>query len=127
MLLTGGSVAALNEDGKIALASVTMFAVTAVLFFIVGFASGYSCKKQKNSATETASPVGIQKVIPLYEDIGQPKNDEQQLELNENSAYGGNLEKQLELKTNESYGQVEKQLDLKANEAYGHTKEQLKL
>ena len=141
ILLTGGSFEVLNQDGKITLASISVFAVTAVLFFIIGFASGYSCQKRKNSATETVSPVGTQQLNPVYEDIGQPKNDKQQLELKENTAYGhiekqlelkakvayGHIEEQLYLKDNASYGQVEKQLDLKANEAYGYTEEQLEL
>ena len=125
-LLTGSSFEVLNQAGKIALASITIFAVTAALFSIVGFVSGYSCQKQKNSSTETVSPVETQQLNPVYEDVGQPKSDEQQLELKEDTAYG-HIEKQLYLKDNAPYGQVEEQLGMKANEAYGRTEEQLEL
>ena len=73
LFCTGSSFETLNQDGKIALASIITFAVTAVLFFIVGFASGYFCQKQKKSATGTVSPVGTQWVSPVYEDVDLQK------------------------------------------------------
>ena len=75
----------LNPDGKIAVASITMFVISAVLFFTVGFVSGHYSKKQKNSAAEAVSPVGTN-VISVYEDI----DEQQQLELSviENVTFG---------------------------------------
>ena len=45
----------LSRDGKIAVASsVTIFVVTAILFFIVGFLCGHFCQKKRKLASAAA-------------------------------------------------------------------------
>ena len=50
-----GSFEALNQEGKIAVASsVTVFTVASIAFFIIGFLCGHVCqKKRKPAAVET--------------------------------------------------------------------------
>ena len=53
----GRSFEPLSQEGKIAVASsVTVFAVTSILFFIIGFLSGRLCHKERKT-TGTASPI----------------------------------------------------------------------
>ena len=45
--------AALSQEGKIAVASsVTVFVVTSILFFIVGFLSGHFCRKESGKTID---------------------------------------------------------------------------
>ena len=44
---------ALSQDGKIAVASsITVFVVTSVLFFIVGFLSGHFCQRESGKTAD---------------------------------------------------------------------------
>ena len=68
--------------------SVSVFVVSSVLFFIVGFLCGhfaYVCGKRE-PLSETVSPPE-EKPTPLYDDV-IPRQQEQELELNTNVAYG---------------------------------------
>ena len=82
----------LSKDANIAIiSSVTVFVVSSVLFFILGFVCGQLYKKQKHSV-ETVPPLDspdpmATTLTPLYEDI-QPKRNEEELELKTNVAYG---------------------------------------
>ena len=64
--------------------SVTVFAVTAILFFIVGFLCGHFCQKKKKPAVPPAGSGQTQVQIPYYDDVVL----KQGLELKENIAYG---------------------------------------
>ena len=67
--------------------SVTVFTVASITFFIIGFLCGNFCQKKK-PAIETVPPSGSgQTQIPYYDDVvlQQP---EQELEIDENVAYG---------------------------------------
>ena len=78
----------LSQEGKIAVASsITVFAVTSILFFIIGFLSGCLCHKERKMAG-TASPIE-QPQIPYYDDVvlRQHMYIEQDLELKNNVAY----------------------------------------
>ena len=58
----------LSQQGKIAVASpVTMFAVTSILFFVIGFLSRRFGRKERKMAG-TASPIE-QPQIPYYDDV----------------------------------------------------------
>ena len=78
-----------GSDGQIALASsLTVFVVSSVLFFIVGFLCrhfAHFCGKRE-PLSETVSPPE-EKPTPLYDDV-IPQQHEQELELNTNVAYG---------------------------------------
>ena len=68
--------------------SVSVFVVSSVFFFIVGFLCGhfaYVCGKRE-PLSETVSPPE-EKPTPLYDDV-IPRQQEQELELNTNVAYG---------------------------------------
>ena len=87
----------LNGDGEIAVASsVTVFTVASTLFFIVGFLCGHFCQKKRKSSTtaaagETVPPGGSggQTQTPYCDDVViQSQQSDQELELNENVAYG---------------------------------------
>ena len=73
----------LSQDGKIAVASsVTVFVVTSLLFFIIGFLSGHFCRKKRTTADHKVA----KKQIPYYDDVVL-KQPDQELELKENVAY----------------------------------------
>ena len=78
-----------GSDGWIAVASsVSVFVVSSVFFFIIGFLCrhfAYVCGKRK-PLSETVSPPE-EKPTPLYDDV-IPRQQEQELELNTNVAYG---------------------------------------
>ena len=79
----------LCQEGKITVASsVTVFAVSAILFVIIGFLCGHFCRKiqKKRKSAETVPPAGGQTQIPYYDDVVL----QQELELKEkfNVAYG---------------------------------------
>ena len=88
----------MSQDGEIAVASsVTVFTVASILFFIVGFLCGHFCQKKRKSSTtaaagETVPPAGsgghTQIQTPYYDDVVIQQSDHQELELNENVAYG---------------------------------------
>ena len=63
--------------------SVTVFIVTAILFFVTGFLSRHFC--QKGRKTDDDHQV-VKKEIPIYDDIVL-KEQGQELELKENVAY----------------------------------------
>ena len=86
IIIIGGSFEALSQDGKIAVASsLTVFFVTSILFFIVGFLCGHFFRKERK-AVETLSP-SEQTHTPYYDDIVLQQHEEA-LELKENVAYG---------------------------------------
>ena len=63
--------------------SVTAFAVTALLFFIIGFLSGLF--SQRNPGKPAYDEV-VTKETPIYDDV-ELKQQEHELELKENVAY----------------------------------------
>ena len=65
--------------------SVTVFVITSILFFIIGFLSRYFCRKVRKMAG-TTSPTE-QPQIPYYDDVILRQQEEQELELKENIAY----------------------------------------
>ena len=67
----------LNQIQKIVVASVTVFVVTSILFFFVGFLCGHFCRKESTKIT-------VQN--PIYDDI-QIKKHEHEVELKTNVAY----------------------------------------
>ena len=82
----GSSFEVLSQQGKIAVASsVTVFVVTSILFFIIGFLSRHLCHKERKTAG-TASPIE-QPQIPYYDDVVLKQQEEQELELKDNVAY----------------------------------------
>ena len=73
------------HEGKIAVAiSVTVFVLTSILFFIIGFLSRHFCRKERKMAG-TASPIE-QPQIPYYDDVVLKQQEEQELELKDNVA-----------------------------------------
>ena len=75
----------LGRIEQIAVASITVFVVTSISFIICGLLCGRFCCKQKK-VIETDPPSQQENPNLLYENI-QPTQHEQ-LELNENIAYG---------------------------------------
>lgn len=67
--------------------SVTTFAVSSLVFFIVGFMCGCLYRKQKLLTEPIHAPPPPRNVIPVYDDI-MPKQHQQDLELKTNVAYG---------------------------------------
>ena len=65
--------------------SITVFAVTSILFFIIGFLSRHFCRKERRMA-RTASSIE-QPQIPYYDDVVLKQQEEQELELKDNVAY----------------------------------------
>ena len=60
----------LNQELKITVASsVTVFAVSTILFVIIGFLCGHFCQKirKKRKSAETVPPAGGQTQIPCYD------------------------------------------------------------
>ena len=82
------SFSGLTNEGKIAVAStVTAFVVGSVLF-IVGFLCGHFCRREKNTTrTGTTSQPEKTQSASYYDDTALEQN-EQELELKENVAYG---------------------------------------
>ena len=82
----------LSQDGKIAVvSSMSVFVVTAIVFFIVGFLCGHFCQKNRKLASAAAGEsvpscvaTGGQTQIPYYDDVVL----KQEVELKENVAYG---------------------------------------
>ena len=72
----------LNQIQKIVVASVTVFVVTSILFFFIGFLCGHFCRKESTKTTAQN---------PIYDDI-QPKKHEQEVELKTNVAYGSSAQ-----------------------------------
>ena len=74
MTLLGRSISearSLSQDAKIAVASsVTVFVVTSVLFFIIGFLCRHFCQKKKKTDI-TSQPEETQPQIPYYDSIDQ--------------------------------------------------------
>ena len=64
--------------------SVTVFAITSILFFILGFLFRHFCQKGRKTVV-AASPTE-QPPIPYYDDVVL-KQQEQALELKDNVAY----------------------------------------
>ena len=76
---------ALSQERKIAIASsVTVFIVTSVLFLIVGFLSGHFCRRKRKAVDHKV----VKNKTPIYDDIIVLKQQEHELELKENEAYG---------------------------------------
>ena len=74
----------IREDGKIAVASsVSTFIITSVVFFIFG----YLCRHYRQKQTQFP-PIPLTNRTPVYENVIPERNKEQDLELNENIAYG---------------------------------------
>ena len=83
---TGRSFEPLSHEGKIAVASsVTVFAVTSILFFIIGFLSRHFCHKERKLAG-TSCPIE-QPQIPYYDNVVLKQHIEHELELKDNVAY----------------------------------------
>ena len=74
-----------GEGGKIAVASVTVFLVTSILFFITGFLCGHFYQKSRRK-TGTVSFTENTQGTPYYDDVILSQRE--QLELKENVAYG---------------------------------------
>ena len=75
----------LSQEGKIAVASsVTVFSITSILFFIIGFLSRHFYHKER----KTAGTLIEQPQIPYYDDVVLRQHVEQELELKDNVAYG---------------------------------------
>ena len=73
-----------REDGKVTVASsVSTFITTSIVFFIYGYLCQHYCQKQ----TQTA-PIPVTNRTPVYKNVIPEQNKEQDLELNENIAYG---------------------------------------
>ena len=82
----GRSFEPISQEGKIAVASsVTVFAVTSILFFIIGFLSRHICHKDRKTVG-TTSPIERPQ-IPYYDDVVLRRHVEQELELKDNVAY----------------------------------------
>ena len=82
----GRSFEPLSQEGKITVASsVTVFAITSILFFFIGFLSRHFCCKERKTAG-TASRIE-QPQIPYYDDVVLKQQEEQELELKDNVAY----------------------------------------
>ena len=76
----------LSQEGKIAVvSSVTVFAITSILFFILGFVFRHFCQKGRKTVV-AASPTE-QPSIPYYDDVVLKQQEEQVLELKDNVAY----------------------------------------
>ena len=75
MTLLGSSLSeahSLSRDGKIAVASsVTVFVVTSILFFIIGFLCGRFGLKEKKKVDVASQPEETQPQIPYYDNIDQ--------------------------------------------------------
>ena len=83
--ITQRSSEALSQERKnVVASSVTVFVVTSILFFIIGFLSRHFCRKKKRTAADNNV---AKKQIPCYEDVVL-KQPDQELELKENVAYG---------------------------------------
>ena len=70
-----------GEGGKIAVASVTTFSVTSILFLITGFLCGHFSQKKRNKMG-TENNLGTS----YYDDVILSQHE--QVELKENVAYG---------------------------------------
>ena len=71
----------LNQEEKIALASFLTFAISSVVFFIIGYLCHHCIYCQK---FEQTLPI---LVIPVYEEVLPQSNANQDSELKENIAY----------------------------------------
>ena len=70
--------------------SVTVFVVSSVSFFIIGFLCrhfAHVCVKPK-PLSESGSPSEERPTVSLYDDVIPQQQTHEQLELNENVAYG---------------------------------------
>ena len=72
----------LNQIQKIVVVSVTVFVVTSILVFFIGFLCGHFYRKESTKTTAQ---------IPIYDDI-QPNKNEQEVELKTNVAYGSSAQ-----------------------------------
>ena len=69
---------ALNQAGRIAVASlITVLVVASVLLFIIGYLCGLCHRKKKTETSES----------PLYDNVQPQQNIESDLELKDNVAY----------------------------------------
>ena len=81
-----GSFKGLSQEAKIAIASsVTVYVMTAVLFFFTGYLCGRYHQKHKHSTENTVPIEEDSQLNPVYDDV-QPKHHEQ-LEMKTNVAY----------------------------------------
>ena len=81
----------LSQEGKIAVASsVTVFVVTAILFFTVGFLCRHWCarRKAKRTHSEISAPENLTLGSLYYDDVLPKQHNMEVLELKENIAYG---------------------------------------
>ena len=81
----------MSHDINVAIAvSVTACVVCSVSFFIIGFLCGHFahvCVMPK-PLSESGSPSEERPTVPLYGDVIPQQHTQEQLELNENVAYG---------------------------------------
>ena len=80
----------LSQDVKIAVASLAVFVITSVSFFITGFLCRHCAHvrgKSKTLSEPSGSPSEERPIVPLYDDV-IPQQQTQKLELNVNVAYG---------------------------------------
>ena len=73
--------------------SVTVFILSSILFFIIGFVSGRFSKREKSSSNVHTSedrtiPTPSPQQSVVYEDIIAPRQHDKDLEMKENVAYG---------------------------------------
>ena len=74
-------------DRKIAVgSSVTVFIVTAILFFFGGFLSRHFCQRKRKTTVPHKAHKAAKKDIPYYDDVVL-KQQGHELELKENVAY----------------------------------------
>ena len=82
---------AISRDGQIAIASaIVAFTLGSLLFFVLGFLCrhfAHVCCKPK-PLSESGSPSKETPTVPLYDDVIPRQHTQQQLQLNENVAYG---------------------------------------
>ena len=76
----------LIEDRRIAVASVTTFIITSIVFFTFGF---LCCHYQQKPKSTAALPIPAMNRTPvlMYENVVPKPDTEQDLELKENVAY----------------------------------------
>jgi thiosulfate reductase cytochrome b subunit len=70
----------LNQNETIVVASIIIFVVTSIVFFLTGLFCGHFCRKQNPISTTPSA-------VDPREDVSQPKRHEKKLELQTNVAY----------------------------------------
>ena len=79
IIIASNSHQPLSEAGKIAVASISVFFVTFVLAFTIGFVAGHCCRKKSPESAEM-------NVSPLYDTI-RSEHSKRDVPMSENIAY----------------------------------------